>query len=442
MSLTRRNFLVRGSLSLAAGALSPLLVQAEKAKPRAPVDLKDWKSVRGEFKLAPDYIHLALFFLASHPEPVRQAIEQYREKIDANPLLTIDSAVFEQTDENIPQQVCRALASYIGGDPQDIALTQNTTTGLALLYHGLPLREGDEILTTAHDHYSHHESIRLATGRCGATWRKIPLFDSYNSISPDEIAQRVRKAIRPNTRAVGVTWVHSSSGVRLPIAQIAQSVADANRDREEKDRVLLIVDGVHGLGVEDPKITALGCDAFAAGTHKWMFGPRGTGFVWAKPAVWQKMRPVIPSFFSLEPYGAWQEDQAPQTPPHAAWFSPGGFQAFEHYFALPAAVRFHQDIGPTRITARIHELNGQMKEGLARMPNIQLYTPRDENLSAGMVCFDVKGMKPDQAVKRLLDQRIIASTTPYRLSYARVACGVVNTPQEVDMVLRAIRQLG
>ena len=441
MPLTRRDFLISGSLSLAAGAFSPLVVRAEQTKPSTPADLKDWESVRREFKLAPDYVHLALFFLASHPRPVREAIEQYREKIDANPLITVDSAIFEPTDENIPSQVCRALASYIGGDPQEIALTQNTTTGLALLYHGLPLREGDEILTTTHDHYSHHESIRLATGRCGATWRKIPLFDSYNSISPDEIAQRVRKAIRPNTRAVGVTWVHSSSGVRLPITRIAESIAEVNRDREEKDRVLLIVDGVHGLGVEDPKITALGCDAFAAGTHKWMFGPRGTGFVWAKPAVWQKMRPVIPSFFSLEPYGAWQEDHAPQTPPHAAWFSPGGFQAFEHYFALPAAVRFHQDIGSTRITARIHELNGQMKEGLARMPNIQLYTPRDENLSAGMVCFDVKGMKPDQAVKRLLDQRIIASTTPYRLSYARVACGVVNTPKEVDTTLRAIRQL-
>jgi selenocysteine lyase/cysteine desulfurase len=82
-----------------------------------------------------------------------------------------------------------------------------------------------------------------------------------------------------------------------------------------------------------------------------------------------------------------------------------------------------------------------MKEGLARMPNIQLYTPRDENLSAGMVCFEVKGMKPEQVVKRLLDQRIVASTTPYRVSYARLACSVVNTPQEVDMVLRAIRQL-
>jgi isopenicillin-N epimerase len=80
MPLTRRNFLVSGSLSLAAGALSPLLVQAAKSKPSTPVDFKDWESVRREFELAPDYIHLALFFLASHPRPVRQAIEQYREK--------------------------------------------------------------------------------------------------------------------------------------------------------------------------------------------------------------------------------------------------------------------------------------------------------------------------------------------------------------------------
>ena len=76
------------------------------------------------------------------------------------------------------------------------------------------------------------------------------------------------------------------------------------------------------------------------------------------------------------------------------------------------------------------------------MSHIQLYTPRDENLLAGIVCFDVKGMKPEEVVKRLLGQRIVASTTPYRISYARVACSVANTPGEVDSVLRAIRYLG
>jgi hypothetical protein len=61
LSLTRRNFLIRGSLSLAAGAFSSALVQA-KTKEGAPADFKDWKSVRRQFELAPDYIHFALFF--------------------------------------------------------------------------------------------------------------------------------------------------------------------------------------------------------------------------------------------------------------------------------------------------------------------------------------------------------------------------------------------
>ncbi|HJY52722.1 MAG TPA: hypothetical protein VKD89_01765 [Candidatus Udaeobacter sp.] len=101
MPLTRRNFLISGSLSLAAGALSPLLIEA-RTKEGAPADVKDWASVRREFQLAPDHIHLALFFLASHPRAVRQAIEQYRAKIDANPLLTVDSAIFEPVGGGIP----------------------------------------------------------------------------------------------------------------------------------------------------------------------------------------------------------------------------------------------------------------------------------------------------------------------------------------------------
>jgi isopenicillin-N epimerase len=122
MPLTRRNFLISGSLSLAAGAFSPLLAEAVKTKPSAvPADFKDWESVRREFELAPDYIHLSLFFLASHPRPVRQAIEQYRSRIDENPFVVVDSALFEPTKKNIPLQVCRSIANYIGGDAQDIA---------------------------------------------------------------------------------------------------------------------------------------------------------------------------------------------------------------------------------------------------------------------------------------------------------------------------------
>jgi len=440
MPVNRRSFLIGSSISLAAGGLMPVLAQAEKASVGSD-RYDDWGAVRREFDLTPDYIHLGLFYLTSHPRPVREAIEKYRRQLDANPFVTVETSLFESPEKNMPLKASTAIAHYIGGDANDIALTQNTTTGLALLYHGLPLREGDEVLTTNHDHFVHHESIRLATSRCGATWRKIPLFDSYDSISADQMVDRIRKGIGPKTKVVGVTWVHSASGLRLPIRRIADAVAEANAGRDDKDRVLLIVDGVHGVGVEDPNIVAMGCDAFSAGTHKWIFGPRGTGFVWAKPAMWAILRPTIPTFTALELFRAWGEEKEPTPPARAAWFSPGGFQAFEHHWALPEAFQFHREIGPGRITARIHELNHQMKEGLAGMPHIQLYTPRDESLSAGMACFDVKGMKAGDVVSRLLEQKIIASTTPYRVSYARLACGVVNTPEEVEKTLGAVRRL-
>ncbi|HUP47758.1 MAG TPA: aminotransferase class V-fold PLP-dependent enzyme [Thermoanaerobaculia bacterium] len=440
--ISRRRFITTGSLAVAGGAALPLIAETPRKPAATPAgDLRDWVTVREQFDLDPTHIHLGLFFLASHPRPVRQAIEEYRRKIDANPLVTVEHAMFSE-EENLQEKVCTTIARYIGGAAGDIALTQNTTTGLALLYLGLPLKPGDEVLATTHDHYVHHEAIRLATERAGASWRRIPLFGSYDAVSAEEITARIRKEIGPKTRALGITWVHSSSGVKLPLKRIAGAVAEVNAGRPPSQRVLLLVDGVHGLGVEEPEVVATGIDAFAAGTHKWIFGPRGTGFVWAKPEVWSVLRPIVPSFSAPELFMAWAAEKPPAAPARASWFSPGGFQAYEHYWALPSAFEFHRRIGPGRITNRIHELNAQVKEGLAKMPHVVLYTPRSRELSSGMVCFDVKGMAQNEVVRRLLERhRIVASATPYRDSYARVAFGIQNTTEEVEKTLAAVRTL-
>jgi isopenicillin-N epimerase len=443
--LSRRRFLVTTALAAGASAVpaSADAAAPEKKQPAAAGagDFRDWNAVRRQFDLDPRYTHMGLFYLTSHPRPVRAAIEDYRKKIDANPHDTVEDLMFLKPP-TLPVQVCGTIAAYIGGNADDIALTQNTTTGLALTYHGLPLKAGDEVLTTAHDHFSHHESIRLSAERVGATWRKIPLFDSFDAISADDIVARIRKGLRPNTRVVGVTWVHSSSGLKLPIRAISDALAEVNRERAPDKRVLLVVDGVHGIGVEDPAIVAMGMDVFVAGTHKWIFGPRGTGFVWARPELWAQLRPIIPSFTSAELFEAWSQEKAPPTPARASWFTPGGFQAFEHYWALPSAFEFHRAIGSQRITQRIHELNAQLREGLAKMPHVTLYTPRSEALSAGIVCFDVKGMTQKEVVQRLGEKhKILGSTTPYARSFARLAPGILNTPDEVEKSLAAIRAM-
>jgi selenocysteine lyase/cysteine desulfurase len=451
MSVTRREFLAGAGLALAAGGLAPSISAAAPDLPLARGNAPDWTWVRGQFDLDDGYVHLAPFYISSHPRPVREAIENYRKAIDRNPVLTVDPAVFGPDEsvvglqgvagKNLILEARQAAAEYVGGTAEEIAITTSTTMGLALVYHGLVLKPGQEILTTEHDFYPHHESIRLAALRNGASVRKIALFDSYDTISVDTILDRVRRGIRPETRVFAITWVHSSSGVKLPVRRIAEVVREANRSRDENDRVLLVVDGVHGFGVEDEAVAELGCDFFISGTHKWIFGPRGTGIVWARESSWALLRPSIPSFIAHEPWRAWMEHRTLEGPTRASWMTPGGFQAYEHQWALVEAFGFLKQIGRDRVAARTHEWCDYFKETLVRMPRVKLYTPRQKDLSAGLICFDIEGVSPTEIVRRMLQRRIVMTQTPYGPSFARIAPSILLRQEEVERTLKELRAL-
>jgi isopenicillin-N epimerase len=171
----------------------------------------------------------------------------------------------------------------------------------------------------------------------------------------------------------------------------------------------------------------LGCVFFAAGCHMWLFGPRGTGIVWGRPSAWQHVTQTIPSFIDTG------------TPGSA--MTPGGFHSFEHRWALTEAFRFHERIGRARIAARTHALNRQFKDGIAAMRHVRPQTPRAASLSAGLVCFEVRGIPPQRVVDHLLERGIVATVTPYTPSYARVAPSILNTPAEIERTLRALRTL-
>lgn len=433
--LTRRQFLAvpaaLGAASLLPGSFAAALAQETPPLP----DLSDWNRVRAQFSLDPAWMHFASFFIASHPAPVRDAIEAWRRAMDRDPFQVIEHGMFTDEAHNIPLQVRTAIARYLGGRADDIALTRSTTESLALVYHGLPLKAGDEVLATTHDHYSHHESIRLATRRAGATARRIALFEDAASATVDALTGRLLQALKPETRVVGLTWVHSATGIRLPIREMARAL------KERRPDVLLVVDGVHGIGAADETIATMGADYFCAGCHKWMFAPRGTALVWANAENWARLTPVVPDFSDLESYTAWTEGRDPASPTNAARMTPGGFHAFEHQWAMGAAFAMHERIGRSRVAARIGALNDQLKAGLGGNRKVRIHTPLSGDLSAGLVAFEVEGMKPEAIVAKLLEQRIIASTSPYAVSYARLAPSLVNTPEEVDRAVRAVHAI-
>ncbi len=310
----------------------------------------------------------------------------------------------------------------------EVALTDSTTMGLGLLYTRLALRPEDEVLTTEHDFYATHEALRLSRARV----RRVRLYDDSRLASVDEIVTRLRRAVTPKTRVVALTWVHSSTGVKLPLREISETLPE---------RVLMCVDGVHGFGAEATRVRDVRCDAFASGCHKWLYGPRGTGVLWAGERVRELLRPAIPSFEDGASFGAWLAGTAPGGVPDGARLTPGGFHSFEHRWALAEAFAFHESIGRARVEARIRTLASRLQAGLGDVRGVRLRTPSARALSAGLVCFDVEGRDPEDVVARLAAARIVASVTPYARRHVRLGPGIVNMVGDVDAAVRAGRAL-
>lgn len=445
--MERRQFIAKAGLVMAAGALSSGGIRCG-SRPQQEADapsehgpsasaVRSWAWVRQQFDLSPDKIHLGALLIASHPRPVREAIERFRRRLNEDPV-----SYLEQENSHLQAEVRHEAAAYLGAAPDEIALTDSTTMGIGIVYNGLQLRPAHEIVTTEHDYYATHEALRQAAARTGAGVRKIALHEQAAAASEEEIVERIRRALTPATRVLALTWVHSSTGLKLPLRPITEAVASVNARRDEADRIMVCVDGVHGFGVEDVRVDDLGCDFLMAGCHKWLFGPRGTGILYGRRQAWTTLRPLIPSFMDDASWNAWALDKQPEGPTTAVRMSPGGFKPFEHQWAAAEAFRFHQQIGKVRIAERTHTLSRQLKAGLARMTHVTLYTPHADSLSAGIVCFDVAGLSPEGVVDRLRRRGIIATTTPYAASHARLTPSIYNTPEEIETTLREIRAIG
>jgi isopenicillin-N epimerase len=225
------------------------------------------------------------------------------------------------------------------------------------------------------------------------------------------------------------------------VRALAQAVADVNRGRSESERILVVLDAVHGFGNQAEQVAHMGVDFAAAGTHKWIFAPRGTGIVWVPEKNWGLLKPTIPTFYDFEPYVAWEDQRQPKAPTSIAWVSPGGFKAYEHQWAMTEAFEFHERIGRARIADRIAALNSQCKDGLAKIPGVKVLTPRDPALSAGIICFEVGSQGARETAHKLHERKVVASTSPYKISKARLAPSLVNDEREVEAALRAVREI-
>ncbi|MEV6647768.1 aminotransferase class V-fold PLP-dependent enzyme [Amycolatopsis sp. NPDC051371] len=387
----------------------------------------DWEWVRAQFALRTDLLHFAPFIIASHPRVVREAIELHRTGLDRDPV-----GYYRQN--KLREEKGRAeLAGYLDCPPEEVALTDSTTMGLALVYLGLKCRPGQEILTTSHEFYSTYECLRLKSTQSGTTVRQVDLYSEPRSAEEHQMVAALIGSITGNTRCLALTWVHSATGVKIPVKEICGEIRRINEDRAEHERIVVCVDAVHAVGVEDFSISELGCDFLVSGAHKWLFGPRGTGFVWGSTAGWNNVQPLIPNF------GVMSGEQPTGFPGIIG--TPGGFHSFEHRWSLADVFQFVNPIGKPAISEYISDQVTQMI-GLLGAAGVEVATPADARRHAGIVSCKIAGRDSANVVDELrTDHGIVATTSPGEGEYVRLAPSIVTTPDQVEYVAEAMSRL-
>lgn len=264
----------------------------------------------------------------------------------------------------LPEMRAR-LAQFLGAEADDIAYLANVASGLSQAALGFPLKTSDEVLTLDQEYASNFYPWKVACERSGAKFTVVQSGDAF--YSSEALTKKVLESIRPGVKIVAISWVQFQAGAVLDLHSIGEKVHSMG--------AYLVVDGIQGLGQLPFSFRDLPVDFVAGGSHKWMCGPLGQGFIAVKKQLRDLLQPTIVGCGTFNRFGTFAEMNAPMET-SARKFEPGGF-AFVPLFGLDEAVKLNTAVGMEIVAAEIHRLSKKLREGLRKL-KVDVVSPLDQ----------------------------------------------------------------
>ena len=311
------------------------------------------------------------------------------------------------------------IGEFVNARGQDIALMQNATMGMSCIANGLDLEPGDEVITTDQEHSGGIGGWRLRAARSGIVVRELPL-DSALAGGPDAVIEMFRQAITSKTKVLMVSQITSAFGIVLPAAELCSLASEHG--------ILSVVDGAQAIGQIPVDLQKLGCDAFVASPHKWMCAPKGTGFLYVRPDIPQRIWGTLAGSH----YDDWESN--------AFRFMQFGTGSVPIVSGLMAAFDFVDSIGLQRIVRWDHMLNSRLRDGLESIPAVQITSPSDRRFAAAITTFRVNGLSARDLQKSLWQQKIRVRAQNDR-NGVRFCTHIYVAPADVDRALDVISSI-
>jgi len=370
--MDRRHFLSTAATGMAATLALPgtLLAQLEKAPALPSRSLLDqnedafWAEMRRQFVIPEDEIYLNNGTVGSSPLPVLRAIfEAYNTTEKMNQEDPEDYPIWGYASWN---EFRDPLAEFLGCTHDELALLRNATEANSYIANGVDMKPGDEVLMTDQEHPGGEHPWNLKAKRYGIVVKKITLPRPV--IDANHVLNLVNDAITPRTRVLFFSHITTFSGVVLPAKELCALARTKG--------ILSAVDGAHVVGMMKLNVHDIGCDMYSSSPHKWLMAPKGSGFLFVRDEVIDRLWNTIAT-------EGWDDPKL-----RAERFQRIGSSNVPALWGLRASIKLANDIGIDRIEHRHRQLADYMLTEMIKR-GAESWTSPDSYLRCAIVSVNV-----------------------------------------------------
>jgi selenocysteine lyase/cysteine desulfurase len=407
--LNRRGFL-SSSLALGAGLGLPqgLWAQVDSLPKQLPdrsrYDSNEdayWREMRKQFLIPADEVYLNNGTVGSSPAPVLRAIfEGYEACEKLNEVDPEDYPIWGYASWN---QFRDPLAAFVGCDRNEIAMLRNATEANSYIANGVDLKPGDEVLMTDQEHPGGEMPWQLRAKRYGIVVKKIVLPKPVEN--PAQVLNLFNDAITPRTRVLFFSHISTFTGVVLPAKELSALARSKG--------ILSAADGAHTPGMMRLNVHDLGCDFYSSSPHKWLQAPKGSGFLYVRDEVIDRVWNTIAT-------EGWDDVKI-----RAERFQRIGSSNVPALWGLRAAIKLANEIGIDRIERRHRQLCDYLLAEMVKRGAVSWTSP-DASMRCGIATVNVPPLprmdlenwlwKEKKIRVRGADPHKLRLSTPYYIS--------------------------
>ncbi len=372
------------------------------------------------FLLRPDIIFLNHGSFGACPRPIFEVYQQWQLELERQPVEFLGRRF-----NDLMREARQALAAYVNAAPDEVVYVPNATTGINILARSLSLQPGDEILTTDHEYGAMERTWRFLCRKRGALFKPQPI--PLPVTSPEDFVERFWSGVTAQTRVIFLSHITSPTALIFPIKEICRRARQAG--------ILSIVDGAHALGQIPLDLYDMGADFYSSNAHKWLLGPKGSAFLFARREVQNLVEPLVISW-------GWESE----TPSSSRFVDEQEWQGTRDsaaYLSVPAAIQFLRDHHWEQVRQECHALASYARQAIAQVTGLEPISPDSPEWYGQMVSLPLPPSDADALKRKLYDEFHIEVpiVTWNGCQFIRVSLQAYNDRTDIDSLTAALEHL-